>query len=63
MKPKDKVEEMHIIRKNIERAIFGIYSGFVWGYSKEGYNFWAKVVKRLEEIKRKARNETKNSRH
>lgn len=35
----------------IDAAIEGIFSGFVWGDTLQGYEYWLAVVKNLEAIR------------
>lgn len=39
---------------DIRKAIDGIWCGFVWDKSPQGYDFWSNVVQELEKLAKMA---------
>lgn len=52
-KTRDNIKGMNIDKHNVVEVVYKIRAGFRWKKTKEGWDYWYAIVKRLEEIAEK----------
>lgn len=51
MKNKLKTHRFPVEKRKVNKAIEGIFSGFVWKDTKQGVRYWERVIENLEGLK------------